>query len=190
MRERSFEMKLVGITPLVMNSNATLIGGSGKDDTRDKYAWEVEHFRESAYQNSDGSLYIPARSVKKALILSAKFTTKKPKGVSFKSYGPLIEAALLVDSDAALSATVNDLKPWTAVVNLDPSKGPKGPRGPRCRPMLPVPWKAETTLTVMDDLLSGEVLAELAELAGKRCGLCDARSIDYGRCMVTVKEVA
>jgi hypothetical protein len=187
MRERSFRVSIKGITPLVMNSNAALIDG-GLDKGRDKAAFEREHFRDLCYQTSAGALYIPARALKKALINATKFTTKKPKGVGFKSYGPLIEAAVLIDADAELSTKLGDVQAWTAVVNLDPSKGPKGPRGARTRPMLPLPWSAETSLMAMDDLLSGDVLSEIAELAGKRCGLLDARSIDYGRCFITVKE--
>lgn len=187
MKERSFRVSLKGITPIVMNSNAALIDG-GTDKGRDKAAYEREHFRELCYQTATGALYIPARALKKSMVLGTRFTTKKPKGVGFKSYGPLIEAAMLIDADADLNATIADVQAWTVVVNLDPSKGPKGPRGARTRPLLPVPWAAETSLTVMDDLLTPEVLAEIAELAGKRCGLLDARAIDYGRCFISVKE--
>lgn len=187
MNTRNFEMKLSGITPLVMNSNAALLDG-GVDKGRDKAAYEREHFRDLCYRAADGSLYIPARAIKKSMMLACKFITDKPKGVGVKSFGPIIEGALLVDADAPLSVEIDDVQAWTAVVNLDPSKGPKGPRGARTRPLIPVPWSATTSLTVMDDLLSSDVLGRIAEAAGKRCGLLDARSIDYGRCLITLKE--
>jgi hypothetical protein len=189
MNERNFAMNFEGITPLVMNTNAGLIDGP-VDKGRDKAGYEREHFRDLCYLTADRQLYIPARAVKKALVNGCRFMTKKPKGVSFKSYGPLIEAALLIDNDAILTATLDDIEPWTAIVNLDPNKGPKGPRGPRTRPLLRAPWSAHTTTTVMDDLLTLEVLAEIAELAGKRVGLLDARSIDYGRAFISVKQLA
>ena len=189
MSDRRFTWKASGITPLVMNSNAVLITGSGKDEVRDKHAWELEHYRDACYVQADGRLYIPARAVKKAYALAAKFTPKKPKGTGFKSFGPLIEAALLVEGDALLSRALSDVQPWTAVVNLDPSKGPRGPRGPRTRPLVPLPWSAETTFMVMDEQLTEDLLTELAELSGKRCGLLDARAIDYGRCLITVREI-
>jgi hypothetical protein len=154
------------------------------------YPYEREHFRELCYVLANGALYIPARAIKKCLMVATKFVTDKPKGIGVKSFGPIIEGALLVDSDAMLSASVDAVQAWTAVVNLDPSKGPKGPRGARTRPLIPVPWTASTSLTVMDDLLTADVLSRIAEAAGKRCGLLDARSIDYGRCHMTVKEVA
>jgi hypothetical protein len=189
MNTRSFSVEIRGITPLVMNSNAALLDG-GVDKGRDKAAYEREHFRDLCYRQPDGSLYIPARALKKSMMLACKFITDKPKGVGVKSFGPIIEGALLVDADALLSVSIDQVQPWTAVVNLDPSKGPKGPRGPRTRPLIPVPWTAATTLTVMDDLLSADVLGRIAEAAGKRCGLLDARSIDYGRCFIAVKEAA
>jgi hypothetical protein len=187
MKERSFTVKLRGITPLVMNSNAALIDG-GVDKGRDKAAYEREHFRDLCYRQPDGALYIPARAIKKSLIVACKFVTDKPKGMGIKSFGPIIEGALLVDGDALLDKSIEDVVPWTVVVNLDPSKGPKGPRGPRTRPMIPIAWSASTSMTVMDDSLSGDVLAKIAEAAGKRCGVLDARSIDYGRCFIEVKE--
>lgn len=187
MKTRSFVLKIQGITPLVMNSNAALLDG-GTDKGRDKAAYEREHFRDLCYQQTDGALYIPARAIKKSSMVACKFITDKPKGVGVKSFGPIIEGALLVDADAALSVSIDAVQPWTAVVNLDPSKGPKGPRGARTRPLIPVPWSAQTNLTVMDDLLTADVLGRIFEAAGKRCGLLDARTIDYGRCHMTVKE--
>jgi hypothetical protein len=186
---RAFTLKLKGITPLVMNSNAALLDG-GVDKGRDKAAYEREHFRDLCYRQPDGALFIPARAIKKASMMACKFITDKPKGVGVKSFGPIIEGALLVDADAVLSASIEQVQAWTAVVNLDPSKGPKGPRGARTRPLIPVPWTAETSLTVMDDLLNADVLGRIFEAAGKRCGLLDARSIDYGRCHMTITAVA
>jgi hypothetical protein len=187
MKARSFQWKATGITPLVMNSNAALLDGH-LDKGRDKAAYEREHFRELCYLTPANELYIPARAIKKSALLACKFITEKPKGVGVKSFGPILEGALLVDADAMLSVPLAHVQPWSAIVNLDPSKGPKGPRGPRTRPRVPLPWTAETTITVLDDLLSLPVLATIFEAAGKRCGLLDARTIDYGRCQITIKE--
>jgi len=189
MGTRSFAVRITGITGLVMNSNASLLDG-GVDKGRDKAEYERQHFRDLCYRHGNGDLYIPARAIKKCLILGCKFITEKPRGVAFKSYGPIVEAALLVEQDATLSVGIDAVEPWSAVVNLDPSKGPKGPRGARTRPLIPTPWSAQTAITVMDDLLTGDVLARIADAAGKRCGLLDARTIDYGRCHIHVTERA
>lgn len=188
MEDVRYRLMFEGVSALVMNSNVALLSG-GSDKGRDPAAWEREHFREKAYVDDAGQLVIPARAVKKALIEACKFLPEKPKGVSFKSYGPFIQAATLIPGDATLGMRVDQLKPLTLVVNLDPSKGNKGPRGPRTRPMLPTPWKAEAELIVFDPILKQDVLERIAERAGKQVGILDGRAIDFGRCLITLKRV-
>lgn len=183
---RRFLLDFDGRTPLVMNSNSGLLDG-GIDKGRDKAQWEREHYLDSIYKNAGGQLFIPSRAVKKALILSCRFIADKPRGTSFKSFGPLIEAAMIVEDDAILNVSVEKVVPWTVVVNLDPSKGPKGPRGARTRPLIPLPWKAATTIRAFDALITQEILSKITEAAGWKVGFLDARAIDMGRCDITVK---
>jgi len=171
---------------LVMHSNAGLLTPGARP--ADPATYEMEHYRDKLYRSGDGGLVIPARAIKKCLINGCKFITDKPKGLGFKSYGPLVEAVLLVNDDALLSTTLDEVVPWTAVVNLDPSKGPKGPRGPRTRPLCRIPWTAVVSVTVMDGAIPLDVLAQIARKAGTRCGLLDGRAIDMGRCHITVRE--
>jgi len=185
-QEVKYAIKLEGVSPLVMNNNS----GIGEDKGRDPGAYEMEHFRERCYTDAAGALLIPARAIKKALVNACKFMVKKPRGVAFKSYGPFIEAATIVAHDAVLNVTMDKVIAFTTVVNLDPSKGPKGPRGPRTRPMLPLPWLATTELLVFDAILSEEVLAEIAERAGKQVGFLDGRSIDFGRALVSITKLS
>lgn len=188
MDQQRYRLDFEGVSALVMNNNESV----GNDELkrakgRDPAAWEREHFREKAYTNDAGQLVVPARCIKKSLIEGCKFLPEKPKGTQFKSYAPLVQTALLVLDDAVLDHTVEDLIPWTVIVNLDPSKGPRGPRGPRTRPMVPIPWHCQVEIMVVDPSLSLEVIERIAERAGKQCGLLDARAIDYGRCFITVK---
>ena len=134
MTEVRYAVKLEGVSPLVMNSNTSI----GVDKGRDPGGWEREHFRERCYTDPSGTqLVIPSRALKKCLMVACKFMVRKPKGVSFKSYAPFIESSLVVPSDAVLDVTLDRVVPFTTMVNLDPSKGPKGPRGPRTRPLVP-----------------------------------------------------
>jgi hypothetical protein len=186
MTEVRYAVKLEGLSPLVMNSNT----GIGQDKGRDPSQWEREHFRERCYTDASGQqLVIPSRAVKKCLMVACKFMLRKPKGVSFKSYAPFIEAATIVPHDAVLSVPLDKVVPFTVVVNLDPSKGTKGPRGPRTRPLVPLPWSATTDLIVFDPILTEDVLSEIAERAGKQVGLLDGRSIDFGRCLITLTKI-
>lgn len=188
MEDTQYVLTFESVSALIMNSNAALLSG-GEDKGRDPAAYEREHFRDKAYTDGNGGLVIPARCVKKGLMEACKFLPEKPKGVAFKSYGPFIQSATLVPLDARLSGTVDDLKPFALVVNLDPSKGNKGPRGVRTRPMLPTPWTATCDLIVFDQILKQDVLERIAERAGKQVGFLDGRAIDFGRCLVSVKRV-
>ena len=189
-----FMLTLQGISALLMNANTTI----GVDKGRDPAAWEREHYRDAAYTNTDGQLVIPARAIKKAAIEACKFYPAKPKGTAFKSFAPFIQAATIVAGDALLfigvgpdarPATIDDLTPFTTIVNLDPSKGPRGPKGPRTRAMLAPPWRATAEVIVFDTILTEAHLAEIYERAGKQCGLLDGRTIDFGRGLISIKRM-
>lgn len=182
----TYELTLEGFSALVMNSNAALLTG-GEDKGRDPAQYERDHYLDKCYRNTTGSLVIPARAIKKAMIDACRFLPEKPKGTNFKSYGPFIQAAMIITSDLVLNVTEDRVFPLTLVVNLDPSKGNKGPRGPRTRPCIAPPWGGRCEAVVVDPILKLDVLERLAERAGKQVGFLDGRAIDFGRAYVTVR---
>lgn len=181
----TYHLTIEGVSTLLMNSNTALI--DGEDKGRFPAQYEREHFLDKTYRDEAGKLVIPARAIKKAFVEACKFLPLKPKGVSFKSYGPLLQSATLFPEDAILDVPIERVRPLTLVVNLDPTKGPKGGRGPRTRPAIAPPWNASTSMMVIDPILSLDVLSDIAERAGKQVGLLDGRAIDFGRCLITVK---
>lgn len=185
MESVTYTVRLKGASALVMNSNAALLGGK-EDKGRDPAQYEREHYLDKCYRNEVGGLVIPARAIKKAFIEACKFMQVKPKGVGFKTFGPFIQSATLFPEDAVLDVPIERVKPLTLVVNLDPTKGPKGGRGPRTRPAIAPPWSAETTIYVLDSILTLAVLEEVGERAGMQVGFLDGRAIDFGRAAVTV----
>jgi hypothetical protein len=185
---RRFTLTINGLTAMIMHNNAGLLAPP-EDKGRDKLAWEREHMREMAYLNTAGELIVPSRAIRKCLISGCRFVTDKPKGAGFKSFGPLIEATLFVEADAVLFVSADKLIEYIAVVNLDPSKGDRGPRGPRCRPMVPMPWAAETTIALIDDAVTDAHLEKIADMAGRLCGLLDGRKIGFGRCEMSIERV-
>lgn len=189
MNTTRYRIKIEGITALVMNANMQMLDTDSKDSARDKGAWEREHFMEKTYRNADMKFVIPARAIKKAFVDGSRFVTSKPKGIGFKSWGPIIVGAAIVCDDAVLDVAESKVKPLTMVVNLDPTKGPKGGRGPRTRPAITPPWHAETEVEVLDPILTLDVLQDIAERAGKQVGLLDGRAIDFGRCFITVERM-
>jgi len=186
---RRFHAAITGLTALVMHSNAGLLGPK-EDKGRDKLQWEREHMMDVTYRDQQGRLVIPANAIRKMAIAACRFVTDKPKGAAFKSFAPLMEAALFVEDDAVLDVSADKIIEFIAVVNLDPSKGPKGPRGPRCRPLVPTPWRGETHVTLIDDAVTPDHLSKIMDYGGRLCGLLDARTIGYGRCDIVVKAVA
>ena len=141
METTTYHLTFTGVSALVMNSNSALMAGR-EDKGRDPAAFELAHYLDKTYRNEAGQLVIPARAVKKSFVNACRFLPLKPKGVSFKSYGPFIEAATLFPEDAVLDVPIERVRPLTLGVNLDPSKGTKGPRGPHTRPAIAPPWKA------------------------------------------------
>src|SRR5262245_59242877 len=117
MERNRFKLTFVGQTPLVMNNNTGLL--TGVDKGHDKAKWELDHFMDSTYRTADGVFFIPSRAIKKALTVACKFVPEKPKGAGFKSFSPLVEAALVVEDDAVLDVEVAKVIPWTVIVNLD-----------------------------------------------------------------------
>lgn len=186
MNDVHYVLEFEGISALLMNSNAALLTG-GENKGRDPAQYELEHFREKAYVDANGQLVIPSRAIKKMAIEACKFYPKKPKGTTFKSFGPFIQAAAIIPNDAPLGISADALRPITLVVNLDPSKGSKGPRGPRTRAMVSPGWKATADLITFDPILTHDVLQDIFERGGKQVGLLDGRAIDFGRCLITLK---
>lgn len=186
---RRFHLGITGLTALIMHSNAGLLGPK-EDKGRDKLQWERDHMMDRTYRDAQDRLIIPANAIRKMAISACRFVTDKPKGAGFKSFAPLIEAALFVEDDAVLDVSADKVIEHIAIVNLDPSKGPRGPRGPRCRPMVPMPWRAETHVTLIDDAIAADHLAKILDYAGRLCGLLDARTIGYGRCELVVKAAS
>ena len=183
MERRWYTIQIDGITPLVMHNPQSMLA-QAEANPRDKGAWEREHYQEMLYRRDEDRLYVPAAALKKMLMAGCKFIPDKPK--RFLSFSPFLDASMLIDEDALLDVPLALVKPWGAVVNLDPSKGPRGPRGIRTRPLISPPWHAETSALVWEELLTTEILQKIAETAGLSCGLLDARSLGYGRCTVGI----
>jgi hypothetical protein len=183
-----YRVDIKGLTPLVMHNPSEILNPPEKG--RDKAKWERDHWKERMYIHPDGALYLPGRSLFKAAISACRFIADKPKGTTFKSWGPMVEAVLLVTGDIEpLNVKVSDAIPWESVVNLDPSKGPKGPKGCRVRPMFRA-WDGSVEVVVVDPILDESTLGMILDRAGRFGGLGDGRAVGMGRCAITVKKIA
>lgn len=182
-----YTLTVSGLTPIMFNRFQSSEEEAEKKSVRDKLQFERDHIAKRLYLTNDGEVYVPSAALKKCLLMGCRFVVEKPKG-SFKSFGPLLEGALFIEDDLILNVDRKRMIIDERMVNLDPSKGARGPKGARARAMFPVPWGGTTTCLVVDDGLSKEMLAVIADRAGRLCGLMDGRKIDMGRCTIEVKN--
>lgn len=184
---KQYTLALEGLTPIMFNRFPQGDEEAEKKSVRDKLQFEVDNIAKRLYLTNDGEVYIPACALKKALVMACRFVVEKPKG-SFKSYGPLIDGALFIEDDVILNVDrkhmIVDIRP----VSLNAGRGKGGGTGNRARPLFPVPWGGKTTCLVVDDGISKEMLAVIADRAGRLCGVMEGRKIDMGRCAITVKN--
>lgn len=182
---KRYVLNITGLTPLLFNRFPSQEEEAEKKSVRDKTQFEREHVLNRLYRTNDGEIYIPSNAIHKCLTMGCRFVPEKPKG-SFKSYGPLIEAALVIEDDAILNVDVKKLVPFEAAVSLNTSRGKGGGTGTRVRPMVPLPWATKTSCIVVDDGITKDMLAVIADRAGRLCGLMDGRKIGMGRCQIGV----
>jgi hypothetical protein len=174
MEHRRYGLTITGMTPIIFHSTALMLI-SKQERPRDPFAYESEHFRELAYYSPEGELVIPVDNIMGSLLTACSFITVPTPGRK-RSPLPFVESAVIVENDALLTPSSPDkLVPLVKIVRLNPNR-PKGPRGPRCRPMLPVPWSATTTVSIIDDVISDEVINALGDAAGRYVGICDGRN--------------
>lgn len=174
-----YTLTITGLTPLLMHSTAWLVNEPEDKPTGARaQAWELEHYKELAYTNETGHLIVPAINLKGCIVNACRFMTKKPKGAM--SWAPIVTAALVINEDVDLGIGLDKLTPKGLVVSLQPGKK-NGGRGLRTRPQVLPPWGGQTTLVSVDDRLTEDVLDELIDAAGRLVGLCDGRSLGFGR---------
>lgn len=182
-----YTLTVSGLTPLMFNKFQTSVEEAEKKGERDKLKYERDHITNRLYLTNDGEVYIPSAALKRCFMSGCRFVVEKPKG-SFKSFGPLVDGALFIEDDLILNVDRKQMIIDERMVNLDPSKGQRGPKGVRARPLFPVPWGGKTTCLVVDDGLSKDMLALIADRAGRLCGLMEGRKIDMGRCEIKVSN--
>jgi hypothetical protein len=182
---REFAITLEGLTPLVMHSAAMMLEPK-EDKGRDPLQWERENMRKAAYINDAGNLYIPSIAIMKMAIQGCGFVTRKPKGTR-KGWAALLEATLQILDDAVIENVGADkLVEYVVNVSLNPSLGRRSPRGPRCRPLVPLPWRAQTLAILLDEAVSADDLGHIFDVAGRLVGLLDSRTLGKGRASITV----
>lgn len=145
--------------------------------------WEKDHWEERVYKNPHGKLIVPQKAIRKSYIEATRFSEMKPPG-RMKSWRPMIENCLMVDSDMVLEYDEKRLRGWSDYVK----------RGTGTvqliRPVIDLPWGGGFKLMAFDDAITFKVIDHLSEIVGRVLGWMEARKyMGFGRSEITINEL-
>ena len=191
--ETKARLDLTGITPLVLN-NAQLA------DPTNYYAIEIKKITDkgvrmtpeereqkealqwtgSLYLDDDGRIVFPCRNLLRGIENAARGVRL---GANIERGGVMfVETEVPVEHDGPRDRKAlweNPKYRFRAVVNGNPTRGPKGGKVVSMRPVFPV-WAMTMTAVVFADILGWDDFLRVLDLAGAQ-GIGNARKLGYGR---------
>jgi len=185
-----FEVTIRGSDAILFNKMPDLSKSTSKGEKQtkeDKLEIEKRTWKEKAYVNEDGGLYIPGENIHECMIQGSAYWGQKIPGEGNKRYTDVIKSGAIVE-DVALDQTIEDLIPMGRAVNGTPNAR-KPAKVYKIRPMLR-PWSGKFRIHVFDGRIDQAILRTVISYAGIYRGLCDWRPI-YGRFeLVKIEKVA
>lgn len=161
-----------------------------KKNETDK-AYEERTWRERVHTDGNGNLLIPPFAFKNCLDGAAKYTSTQIPGKGKATYTKHFRSGVLVLEPLVLPIKKADVKgEWRHV----PSDGTPGgaKRVMKCFPVIPS-WEGEVTFTVLDPLITTEILKDTLIQAGQFIGVGSFRPQNggiFGRFTVeSIKEI-
>jgi hypothetical protein len=192
-KPKMYQITIKGMDAIIFNKIPDLsISKTEKKQQTKEDPIEVERrtWREKAYFEDDGMLYIPGENIHECLKGAAKYWGAKIPGEGNKTYSDVVAKAIICEN-MSLNIHKDDelVIPFGKAVNGNPSKGPKsGCKVYKIRPMIR-PWSGSFKMYVFDGRLTPSVLEVISAYAGAFIGLCDWRPV-YGRFEVeNIKEL-
>lgn len=159
-----------------------------KQEKTDKAELERLTWREKAYFDNDGMLYIPGENIHQCLKDGCQYWGQRISGEGQKTYTNVIASAGICENMMLGGHKDGDtIIPFGKSTNGNPSKGKKSSMVYKIRPLMR-PWSGTFRMHIFDARLSIHVLKTIITYAGAFSGLCDWRPT-YGRFeMVDIKE--
>lgn len=187
MKVTNYEVDIESLSPLSQSKYYEMDELEGEL----KAEFERRTWRERMHVTDDGYIFIPPMAFKNALSSAAAYLSMKIKGQGNKTYTKKIESGI-----ACLNPTVLGIKKDEVYADrlFVPSDGKRG-GGKRVLKYFPVipNWNCTVSITVLDPIISQEVLEEHLEAAGFFIGIGRFRPEKngyYGRFkIVDVKKV-
>lgn len=182
------DVELEGVAPFLFNRmteiNLAGLAGAGTSGGVIGEDARIAEGHAKAYRNTDGSLYLPAWNIKRALLdgcIVSKLKEGKTRLFGLVSATVFVEAEGQFDEESAKRIALHEV----------PGKIPprKGAAAIIRRPMLPTGWRLRFKLGVVDDRRSPDLLRRALDEGGMLAGIGSWRP-HYGRFKVIRWEVA
>ena len=171
MNEKTYKVKIKGVSPLLINRPSMLIGDISKDNkpqTNDPKAMADSKL----YINPDGKLYQPSTHLSGALIEAGKH--KKVVGKGEATYSKIVGYAVQIEPFEIIHKK-QEREIFTVLAVNPNTKG----RNPLHRPMLR-DWELDFQVIFDEEQVPSSIMQELFEIAGKIVGIGDWRPAKKG----------
>ena len=179
-----YEVSIKGMDSLLMNKMPDLSVPKTKKSNQTKIdPVELEQmiWRDKAYYDESGNVYIPGENIHECLKDAAKYWGQRIPGEGQKTYTDVVTKSIICENlNLGINKDSDKLIPYGKAVNGNPSRGKKsGAKVYKIRPLIR-PWGGTFRMHIFDGRLSQEVLKVILSYAGTFIGLCDWRPT-FGR---------
>lgn len=155
-------------------------------------AYEKRTWRNRMHVDESGYVTIPPMAFKNCLSDAAKFLSMQIPGKGKATYTKHFEAGVMVIDQVPLAIKAEDVKPESLFVPPSGKRG-DGKRVTKIFPFIPPGWEGKVTIHVIDETITGDVLRQHLDEAGRLIGIGRFRPRNngfYGRFSVTSFEAA
>jgi hypothetical protein len=175
--EQTYVIHIVGVGDMLMNKQPDMsVPKPGRKDAKktDPITEEQLTWKQKAYFNKDGLLYVPSENLQQCYKDAAKFWGQKIPGEGKKTYTNVFEkATIFEDGMFGVSMTADDLIPFGRNMNGNPNAIGKH-LVYKIRPLIPR-WDLTFIVHSFDARLTPEVMRTVTQYAGSVVGIGDWR---------------
>lgn len=183
----TFELKLLGVTPILFNRFVDLEGYAEESVARKRKPANRQRkdYEEMVWRADDGSLAVPTANIIASIVRAGRYF-KSPIASSGGASNTLREALIPADEMAPFTVQEWDAIDFRLARNSDMKRSPK----PTWRPRLEKGWQIAANIGVISpEFYTPTNLAEIITRAGSTVGLGDGRMIGMGRFVSNGMEV-
>jgi hypothetical protein len=148
--------------------------------------YEERTWQRRLHLNEDGRVIIPAYAFHKALQSIAQYLGIQIPGQGKKTYTAKFKGGVMIDGDLVTNCTKDNVQPHTHLASATGKSVGNQTKVPKTFPCL-LKWEAETTIIILDDIITREVLMDHLTQCGLFNGIGAYRPQNgggFGRFMV------